>query len=160
MNIDLEKTKERLVTLRAELARLSAASEEAAATVELDQQRVGRLSRMDAMQAQAVSAETLRRRKQEILRINAAIARIDEGEYGYCVKCDEEIASARLELNPATPLCITNAQPGRSKWRGHGERAEHGYYFDGKCFAPRDDAFTKPACYATRGGGFYCHTGL
>ena len=106
MNIDLEKTKERLITLRAELESLSAASEEAAQTVELDQQRVGRLSRMDAMQAQAVSAETLRRRKQEIIRIDAAIARIDEGEYGYCVKCDEEIANARLELNPATPLCI------------------------------------------------------
>ena len=109
MNIDPEKAKERLIALKAELVRISAAGEDAAKTVELDQQRVGRLSRMEAMQAQAVSAETLKRRKQEIIKIDAAIARVDEGDYGYCVKCDEKIADARLELDPATPLCITCA---------------------------------------------------
>ena len=44
--------------------------------VELDQTKVGRLSRMDAMQSQAMAKETQRRRKNDITRIDAAIKRI------------------------------------------------------------------------------------
>ncbi len=42
---------------------------------------------------------------QEIAQIDAALNRIDAGNYGVCVKCGEEIAEARLDLLPATPLC-------------------------------------------------------
>jgi len=45
-------------------------------------------------------------------RIAAALARIDEGEFGYCIKCGDEIASRRLELDPAAPLCISCASGG------------------------------------------------
>lgn len=76
------------------------------APVELDQARVGRLSRMDALQMQAMASATASRRKQEVQRIDAALARIESGDYGYCLSCDEEIAPARLELDPATPNCI------------------------------------------------------
>lgn len=43
--------------------------------------------------------------KQEIRMIRAALSRLDEGEYGYCTKCGERIADARLDLLPATPFC-------------------------------------------------------
>lgn len=43
--------------------------------------------------------------KQEIRMIHAAFRRLDEGEYGYCTKCGERIADARLDLLPATPFC-------------------------------------------------------
>lgn len=76
------------------------------APVELDQQMVGRLSRMDALQVQAMAQETSRRRSSQLGRIKAALARIEDGEYGYCLKCGEEIAMRRLELDPAAPLCI------------------------------------------------------
>ena len=76
------------------------------APVELDQQSVGRLSRMDALQVQAMAMETSRRRAGELKRIAAALTRMQAGEYGYCVECGEEIAVRRLELDPATPLCI------------------------------------------------------
>lgn len=76
------------------------------APVELDQQSVGRLSRMDALQVQAMAQETSRRRSVELRRIAAALSRIDDGEFGYCIKCGEEIARRRLELDPAAPLCI------------------------------------------------------
>lgn len=76
------------------------------APVELDQQSVGRLSRMDALQVQAMAQETSRRRAAELRRISAALARIDEGEFGYCIKCGDEIAERRLELDPATPMCV------------------------------------------------------
>jgi len=61
---------------------------------------------MDALQVQAMAMETSRRRATELRRITAALVRIDEGEFGYCLKCGDEIAARRIELDPATPLCI------------------------------------------------------
>ncbi len=93
-----------------ELEAITATGQDAARVVELDQSRVGRLSRMDAMQAQAMSKETNRRRELQILRIKAALERIEHGEYGLCVACDEKIDVRRLELDPAAPLCIDCAE--------------------------------------------------
>jgi DnaK suppressor protein len=74
--------------------------------VELDQSQVGRLSRMDAMQIHEMALEQERRRGIEIQKINAALARIKDGEYGFCLKCGEDISLKRLEFDPSTPLCI------------------------------------------------------
>jgi len=79
---------------------------DAADTVELDQSKVGRLSRMDALRTQAVSQERERRREQELHRIAVALQRIDSGGYGYCMLCDGTIAIPRLEFEPAATLCI------------------------------------------------------
>ncbi len=95
-----------LIKRRTELQQLDQTGREAAETVELDQSRVGRLSRMDAMQAQAMSKEINRRRAQELGRIAAALRRIDEGDYGYCLNCDEPIARGRLQVDPTAGLCI------------------------------------------------------
>jgi RNA polymerase-binding transcription factor DksA len=43
--------------------------------------------------------------QQEIRMIEAALKRIDEGEYGFCMRCGEEIPDARLDILPHTPLC-------------------------------------------------------
>ncbi|MEM9031568.1 MAG: TraR/DksA family transcriptional regulator, partial [Pseudomonadota bacterium] len=77
------------------------------ATVTLDQQSVGRLSRMDALQRQAMAQAASRRFEAEKRRIVAALARLDGGEYGYCTECGEEIASARLEVDPCVPSCVS-----------------------------------------------------
>ncbi len=100
----------RLKARRAELLRLGETSAEGRRPVELDQTRVGRLSRMDALQDQAMSLETERRRQLELQRIDSALARLAEGEYGYCVNCGEEIAARRLELDPAVPICVDCAE--------------------------------------------------
>ena len=54
----------------------------------------------------AVSVAAAGRREQEIARIDAALARMDEGEYGYCFKCGREIVSARLQIDPAASHCV------------------------------------------------------
>ncbi|MCO8146396.1 TraR/DksA C4-type zinc finger protein [Rhodovulum tesquicola] len=41
----------------------------------------------------------------EVKQINAALARIEDGSYGYCVRCGEEISEERLDVVPATPFC-------------------------------------------------------
>lgn len=96
-------------SLVARLAGLRAISETTADNrrpVELDQTSVGRLSRMDAMQVQAMALATERRRHDEARRVEAAIRRIDEGEYGYCISCGEQIAAKRLAVDPTIPTCI------------------------------------------------------
>lgn len=88
---------------------LKALDDEAAGwrdTVELDQQSVGRLSRMDAMQQQEMAQAEARRRTSDLSRIDIALKRIDEDEYGWCAECGEPIAYKRLEIDPAAALCI------------------------------------------------------
>lgn len=94
----------------AEINTLVEAGDSAAQPVELDQTRVGRLSRMDAMQAQAMSVEAKRRREIECVRIKAALERIKQGTYGECLECSEMIAIPRLENSPSVSFCIQCAE--------------------------------------------------
>lgn len=103
---DIEQFRKLLVQKQRELDTICQTTAEAASTVELDQSRVGRLSRMDALQAQSMSQESQRRNRQELKAIQQALIRIDNGEFGECSECGEEIARKRLELNPAATLCI------------------------------------------------------
>jgi len=95
-----------LLALQKELLQAQETGDQAEQTVELDQASVGRLSRMDAMQAQAMSIETGRRRREKLLQIADALQRIEEDEYGYCDECGEAIAPARLTIDPTALLCI------------------------------------------------------
>ena len=106
---ELDSFRSLLCARRAELESVAEGADAAGATVELDQSRVGRLSRMDALQAQAMAQESGRRRRLELQRISAALARIDAGEYGYCLRCDEPITVGRLHVDLSATLCITCA---------------------------------------------------
>jgi DnaK suppressor protein len=92
-----------------------AAQQQEGAPVELDQTKVGRLSRMDAMQQQAMEQATARRAALELQRIRTALGRLQTGEYGYCVKCEEEIAEGRLRVDSATLVCIDCAKEAEGK---------------------------------------------
>ncbi len=109
-DLDMEFFRARLLDRRAEITQVEETGDQAAQPVELDQSKVGRLSRMDAMQAQAMSLESKRRRKLQIRQIEAALVRIDDESYGYCVDCDESIALQRLEFDPAATRCIQCAE--------------------------------------------------
>ena len=80
----------------------------------LEQARVGRVSRMDALQGQAMSRASQQRRQQALRAIGAALARIDAGDYGHCAACGEPIDRRRLAHEPATPLCIDCAHAAES----------------------------------------------
>ncbi|MCF6282603.1 MAG: TraR/DksA family transcriptional regulator [Candidatus Polarisedimenticolaceae bacterium] len=112
--LDIKHFRSRLLALRAELQAVDEIGKEAAQIVKLDQSCVGRLSRMDALQAQAMSQETNRRRTIELQRIDIALRRIDEGTFGYCLRCDEPVSKGRLEVNPTATLCINCASNAES----------------------------------------------
>ncbi len=106
----LQLAKRRLQEMRERLSDVGESADQAAATVELDQTRVGRLSRMDALQQQAMAHATGERRALQLKEIATALLRIESGDYGLCTACDEEIAKGRLEVDPAARLCITCAE--------------------------------------------------
>ena len=105
-DIDVAALKAALEDKRRDLEALAEATEQARAPVELDQTTQGRLSRMEAIQQQAMAHETGRRREIELLKISSALERMDRGDYGYCVMCDASIEVKRLELDPAIPTCL------------------------------------------------------
>jgi len=98
--------RDKLLKLKAELEAAVAAGEASAAVVELDQSKVGRLSRMDAMQAQAMAQASGQRRTAMLRDIDAALRRIDDGAYGLCIDCDEPINPKRLEFDPTALRCV------------------------------------------------------
>lgn len=109
-DFDVVALKARLLEMKTELEALAHEHEHDSDPVELDQATQGRLSRMDALQGQAMAQEVARRREAEVKRIEAALKRIEDGGYGYCVSCDEEIQPKRLEFDPSVPNCINCAR--------------------------------------------------
>lgn len=106
---DAEVVREFEQRLRQELdetVRLIEESKEYRAPVELDQQSVGRLSRMDAMQQQAMAQNLTRRRQERKVALERTLSRIRDGEFGYCVECGEPIAVRRLEIDPTFKTCV------------------------------------------------------
>ena len=106
---EIELFRNRLLENRKILMTAIKGETESSKTVELDQSMMGRLSRMDALQGQAMTQETKLRHEEGLRKISAALSRMESGDYGYCLKCDELISTARLEVDPAASLCITCA---------------------------------------------------
>ena len=101
--------RQRLLDMRTEVDRLIADNLDNALPVELDQSRVGRLSRMDAMQVQAMAKAAETRRMNGRERIDRALLRLEENEFGACLRCGEDIALKRLDIDPTTPFCLACA---------------------------------------------------
>ena len=106
----LMKFRERLDQEAAELRKSDSDTVEDRAPVELDQTSVGRLSRMDAMQQQAMASAQSRRRSGRLKAIELALKRMDEDEFGWCQECGEEIPAGRLELDPCAANCVECAR--------------------------------------------------
>ena len=77
---------------------------------------------------------------QEIASVKRALARIDDGTYGQCVRCGEDIAPARLEARPEAALCISCARGAEYARSGHSLMA-------------RNEAGAHPCCLFLPGDG-------
>ncbi len=76
-----------------------------------------RLGDADEEGAEAL-AEELRHLGTEREQVEEALRRIQDGTYGLCARCGEDIAAGRLEAKPEALLCIECAQ--ESEWREQG----------------------------------------
>lgn len=101
-----EHLKKLLLQKQHDLLQVRESGSRAAGTVTLDQTSVGRLSRMDALQSQAMLQEAARRREQSLQDIGDALRKMDLGDYGFCEECGKEIAEKRLQFNPTARYCV------------------------------------------------------
>ena len=99
----------RLEDLAAQLQASIAVSEADGDTVAPDN-AIGRLTRMEALQASAMSAATRARQKKRLRQVERALQRLDAGDYGTCYKCGESIPAGRLEYMPETRVCVSCAR--------------------------------------------------
>ena len=106
---DQQNLKAQILARLQELADEDSLGEDGQAVVQPDQQMVGRLSRMDALQVQAMAKAQAARRAAEVRRLQAALSRMAGAEYGCCEDCGEDIALKRLNLDPAATKCISCA---------------------------------------------------
>jgi len=107
---EIQEMKERLLSLKAELLAIQESGREAARPVQLDQASVGRLSRMDAIQAQSMALAVGKRREEQLARIAGALRRMESDDFGYCFLCGEEIGLDRLQFDPTTTRCVNCKQ--------------------------------------------------
>lgn len=95
--------------LRSQLRRLERSmrtTDEASQPVELDQQAVGRLSRMDSLQNQHLTRNLQEREQVRYAALTRALERINEGIYGRCSRCGDPIPPGRLVIYPETEHCV------------------------------------------------------
>ena len=102
----LEALRAALEAQRDELVTFFESGADAAEPVILDQQSVGRVSRIDAIQQQQMARANQQQAAATLRRIELALRRIDDGEFGYCLHCGEPIAYARLAVQPFATLCL------------------------------------------------------
>ena len=106
MPIDRYELRRVLIARREELSREVAL--DPTETIELDQARVGRLSRAEAMQDHQMALEMGRRRGAMLEAIEDALRRVDtDPDFGHCDDCGEPIATGRLALDPAQRCCVS-----------------------------------------------------
>jgi DnaK suppressor protein len=102
----LQKFKHLLEQQRDALVASQKLAQHSTEPVELDQSAIGRVSRIDAMQSQSMAIEASRLRQQQLRKISTALSLIESGDYGYCMNCDNEIDLRKLEIDPASSLCV------------------------------------------------------
>ncbi|MCA9558813.1 MAG: TraR/DksA C4-type zinc finger protein [Myxococcales bacterium] len=96
-----------LRALEVELEAQLEAGREGARPVTLDQQAIGRVSRIDAIQQQQMASEGLRRTRRRLDQVRRALRRAEDGDdYGLCSRCEEPIGFPRLKARPETPTCL------------------------------------------------------
>lgn len=105
MNIDAARNN--LISLKKQLLDDLERGADVSETVELEQNKVGRLSRMDAMQQQAMQKASRALIRKRLIQIDKAMKALDLGDYGYCEACGEEISEKRLTIRPEALMCVS-----------------------------------------------------
>ena len=95
-----------LSNLRLKLQEDLELAEEGSQPVTLDQQAVGRVSRIDAIQQQQMHAASVDRIRSRLKLIDSALQRLEANSYGLCMKCEESIPFKRLKVRPESLNCV------------------------------------------------------
>jgi len=105
-DVQIGEQRKTLNDLKHQIETTLSQSKEAARPVELDQQAVGRLSRIDAIQQQKMVEANRRRQGLRLKQVKAALVAMESGDYGVCRRCEEGIAWPRLQAQPECFICL------------------------------------------------------
>ncbi len=97
--------------INGEIARLEnslTGLEESSKPVEPDN-AIGRLSRMEAINAKSISENSLINMKNRIGKLKVALTKLSNSDFGICTECGEPIPMGRLVLVPESPVCVNCA---------------------------------------------------
>lgn len=100
-----ETIREELLRTLTRLERSLKAANGAARPRDLEQDTVGRLSRIEALQSQGLTHTLAEREKAQLAQVVAALHRLEEGTYGACNACGGPIPVPRLMVFPETLAC-------------------------------------------------------
>jgi RNA polymerase-binding transcription factor len=101
----LNALRDQLRELEQEIEHLLKNSSAGARPVALDQP-IGRLSRMDALQQQSMVKANRSAAQRQLELVLAALRRMQTGDYGNCLGCEEPIPYQRLQVKPESPFCL------------------------------------------------------
>jgi DnaK suppressor protein len=104
--VQIEVLRSALEGLKRDLKAQLDTSASAAEPVALDQTAVGRISRVDSMQRQAMAQATRQGMLIQLRQCDAALQTVERGEYGVCRMCEEPIGIKRLNVKPEAPFCL------------------------------------------------------
>ncbi len=71
---------------------------------------IGRLSRMEALSDRAVSEASLNAANTKLSRLETALGKVDQPDFGICVGCENPIPPGRILLMPEATLCVPCAE--------------------------------------------------
>lgn len=104
--VQLGALRQQILAQASELEQLLVGQHAKAKPVQLDQQAVGRVSRIDAIQQQEMAKAGEVHSAKHLQALHGALKRLDSGDYGFCEECGETIALARLKIKPEALFCI------------------------------------------------------
>lgn len=105
-NQQIKTLHQKLLNQRESLVELLTINKDTSQPVQLDQQALGRVSRIDAIQQQKMASANRNAQETTLKLTTKALRRIDEEDYGYCEQCDNLIRYERLLIKPETRFCI------------------------------------------------------
>ena len=104
-DVQIDELRADLLKLRENLRAFLKSSLEGSKPIDLDEP-IGRLSRMEAIQQQQMTAAARSRSSLRLRQVEGAMQRITRDDYGFCIECDDAIGHKRLKARPETPMCV------------------------------------------------------
>ncbi len=71
---------------------------------------IGRVSRMDAINNRSVNEASLRQAETKLTNLKRALSKVDDDDFGICLKCCNPIPVGRILIRPESFLCVNCAQ--------------------------------------------------
>ena len=70
---------------------------------------IGRISRMDAINNKSVNEAALNTARQKLVKLEFALSKVDQEDFGICIVCNQTIPEGRLMFMPESARCVSCA---------------------------------------------------